>query len=301
MTPANARPARLDPAHILAICTRATSGGAAHAVGIPDGVRVSLPTRKAAWDATAALGRVGYTAALAGRTGRGRDLVVTGWSSAQLDWRLSALRGVMHRLADNPLVTATAAVRRLAALPAAAASPAADSGILAETRQQLQDWAETRAGIRVPAPPAAVPANAGMAVQVRAVIACEQQISDLIERHLRVAEHALALFGSLRQQMNNGRAQRAAVRRASAFFNLSPSGSIAQDSSHLMRPAAPATGSGRSWSADSASGGRRPGWDVSREFPAPPGIAGPPGPAPSAGRIGQGGQDFPAARPGRRR
>jgi len=255
MTPTDVRSAGLDPAHILAVCTQATGGGAAHAVGTPDGVRVSLPTRKAAWDATAALDRVGYIAALAGRTGRDRDLVVTGWSSAQLDWRLSALRGVMHRLADNPLVTATAAVRRFAALPASAASPAAASGILGETRQQLQDWAETKTGIRVPAPPAVLPANAGTAVQVRAVITCEQQISDLIERHLRVAKHALALFGSLRQQMNNGRAQRAAVRRASAFFNLSPGGSIAQDSSHLMRPAAPTTGSGPSRSADSASGG----------------------------------------------
>src|SRR5579871_2203622 len=122
MTPTEVRPTGLDPAHILAVCTQATGGGAAHAVGTPDGVRVSLPTRKAAWDATAALGRVGYIAALAGRTGRGRDLAVTGWSPAQLDWRLSALRSVMHRLADNPLVTATAAVRRFAALPASVAS-----------------------------------------------------------------------------------------------------------------------------------------------------------------------------------
>ncbi len=302
MTPADAYQAGLDPVHVLAICTRATGGGTgAHAVGTPDGVRVSLPTRKAAWDAAAALGRAGYTASLAGRTRNSRDLVVTGWSASQLDWRLTALRTVMHRLADNPLVTATAAVRRFGALPASAASPAAAADILDQTRQQLQDWVDGRAGICVPAPPAVIPADAGNAVRVRAVTACEQVISDLVERHLRVAGHALALFGSLRQQMNDGRAQKTAVRRAGVLFHPS-GGSIAQDSSSLMRaattspapcPTPPADPPGRSRS--------RPGWDASREFPAPPGVAGPTDAAPSAGWASPGGQDFPTARPGRHR
>src|ERR1035438_3177276 len=139
MTPADRYPARLDPAPVLGICTRAAGTVAGvQAVGTADGVRVSLPTRQSAWSATAALGRVGYTAALAGRTRSSQDLVVTGWNAERLESRLVALRSVMNRLADNPLVTATAAVRRFAALPRSEASPPAAADILSETRWQLQ-------------------------------------------------------------------------------------------------------------------------------------------------------------------
>ena len=68
--------------------------------------------------------------------------MVTGWNADRLDSRLTALRSVMHRLADNPLVTATAAVRRFAALPARAATPEAAEDILGETRQQLRGWVD---------------------------------------------------------------------------------------------------------------------------------------------------------------
>ena len=113
---------------------------------------MSFPARRAAWTAVSALGRVGYTAAHASGDRHTRDVVVTGWNANRLDSRLTALRTVMHRLADNPLVTATAAVRRFAALPAAAATPAAATEILDETRQQLRDWADARAGICVAVP-----------------------------------------------------------------------------------------------------------------------------------------------------
>ena len=258
-------------------------------------MRVSFPARGAAWEASSALGRAGYTAALTGAGRARRDVLVTGWNAARLDSRLTAMRSVMHRLADNPLVTATAAVRRFAALPAAAATAQAAAEILGETRQQLQGWADGRAGICVPAPPAALPADTGTAMRVRAVSSCEQVISDLIDRHLRVAGHALTLFGSLRQQMSDTRAQHVAVRRAGITFHLSGE-SIAQDSSPLMRSASadPAAARrarprGQAPAGDGAgvpgpAGCRRPAWRGSAERPAWPGRAGlprcPPGPPP---------------------
>ena len=272
MTSADAYPAGLDPVHILAICTRAAGSTAGiQAVPAPDGVRVSFPARGAAWEASSALGRAGYTAALTGGGRARRDVLVTGWNTARLDSRLTAMRSVMHRLADNPLVTATAAVRRFAALPATAATAQAAAEILGETRQQLQGWADGRAGICVPAPPAVLPADTGTAMRVRAVASCEQVISDLIDRHLRVAGHALTLFGSLRQQMNDTRAQHAAVRRAGITFHLSGE-SIAQDSSPLMRSASADPAAARR-----ARPGDRPRRGMAGEFPAPPGAAAPPG------------------------
>jgi hypothetical protein len=119
-------------------------------------------------------------------------------------------------------------------------------------------------------------------------------INDLIDRHMRVAEHAVSLFGSLRQRMNDGRAQNAAVRRAGITFHLS-GGSIAQDSAPLIRKPDGA----RDPEAQPARSGRRPRRGAAREFPVPPGATGTAGPTPPADRGGPGGQAFPAARPGR--
>jgi hypothetical protein len=298
MAPADQDPAGLDPAHILAICTRATGRDAdIKATGTADGVQVSFPARRAAWTAINALGRVGYTAAHASGDRHTRDLVVTGWNANRLDSRLNALRTIMRGLADNPLVSAKAAVRRFAALPAAAATPAAASGILDETGQQLHDWVDARAGICVPAPPARLPSDRALAMRVRAATSCEQVIGDLIDRHVRVAVHAMAEFASLRQEMNDGRALHTAVRRAGVFFHLSPS-SIAQDSAPLMSRSVPGAAAGPAL-AKVPSRPRRPRRGMAGEFPAPPGVTGPSGTGPEAGRPGPGGQDFPAARPGR--
>ena len=75
MTSAEPDPAGLDPTHILTICAEFDGDAGVQAVRTPDGVRVAMPTRRAAWEATGALGRVGYTAALAGdsRAPQGRD------------------------------------------------------------------------------------------------------------------------------------------------------------------------------------------------------------------------------------
>ena len=299
MTPADRYPAGLDPAHVLGIATRAAGSPAgARAVGTADGVRVSLPNRQSAWTATAALGRTGYTAALTGRTRGSRDLVVTGWNAERLESRLAALRSVIRRLADNPLVTATTAVRRFAALPTPEASLPAAADILSETRWQLQDWVEARSGICMPDRPAVLPADPANALRVLNASGCDQVVSDLIERHLRVAAHALTLYDSLRQQMNDGRAQNTAVRRASVTFHLS-SDSVAQDSSPLMPPAAAGPAPNAGSPADPAAHSREsPRRGMAQEFPAPPGVTGPAGTTPPAGRTSPGGQHFPAARPG---
>ena len=151
--------AGLDPAHIVAVCARVVGGDAEVRAAVdPAGVRVELPSRRAAWAGMAALGRTGYTAALTG-SGRGsRDLIVTGWNADRLDARLTAMRTVMHHLADNPLVTATAAVRQFAALPRGAATTAAATEILRESDHRLRGWVDERAGICLPTPPAVLPA-----------------------------------------------------------------------------------------------------------------------------------------------
>jgi hypothetical protein len=293
MTTAEPGVAGLDPAHIQAICAEFGQDADILAARTADGVRVTMPARRAAWQASGALGRVGYTAAIAGDARARRDVLVTGWNTARLDQRLTELRATMHRLTDNPLVTATAAVRRVAALPASAATPETTENILGESRVLLRRWVHARAGICVPSPPAVTPADTGIAIRVRAAASCEQMINDLIDRHMRVAEHAVSLFGSLRQRMNDGRAQNTAVRRAGITFHLS-GGSIAQDSTPLMRQPA---GAGDRDAQPTRSGGRtRRG--AAREFPVPPGATGTAGLTPPADRGGPGGQAFPAARPG---
>ncbi|HTT52859.1 MAG TPA: hypothetical protein VMH35_15805 [Streptosporangiaceae bacterium] len=284
--------------HILGICNWVTGNDASlQTTTTADGIRVSFPSRRAAWTAVNALGRVGYTAAHASGDRQTWDVVVTGWNANRLDSRLNTLRTVMHGLADNPLVSATAAVRRFAALPKAAASPAAATEILEETRQQLRDWADARAGISVPFPPGRLPDDSAIAMRVRAASTCEQVVRDLIDRHMRVAGYAMAEFASLRQQMNDSRAQRTAVRRAGAFFHLSPS-SVAQDSAPLMSRSTSRAAPGRA-PADVPDRPQRPRRGTAGEFPSPPGVTGPRGAGPAAGRAGPGGQDFPAARPGR--
>ena len=149
-------------------------------------------------------------------------MVVTGWSPAGLDSRLTAMRAVLHQLADNPSLTAQAVIERFREParrsqpspragredPRAGAKPAAPPG-----------WPRARAFTR-PVHPAVLPADAGIALRLRAAGVLEQAIDDLIDRHLRVAGHALALFCSLRQQMDDGRAQNTAIRRAGITFHL---------------------------------------------------------------------------------
>jgi hypothetical protein len=227
-------PAGLDPAHILAICAYATGGRPGLAVGARDGMCVCLPSRRAARSARAALARVGYH--LTADPGpRGRDLVVTGWNPAGLESRLNTMRAVLHQLAENPSLTARAVIERFRGLPDTAQSPRSGLGVLDETRAGLRSWVSARSGIHAPRPPAVLPPDAGTALQLGTAGVLEQAIDDLIERHLRVAGHALALFCSLREQMDAGRAQDVAIRWAGITFHLG--GTTAQDSTPLLQAA----------------------------------------------------------------
>ena len=234
MTVPDPYPAGLDPAHILAICAHATGGRPGLAVGARDGMCVCLPSRRAARSASVALARVGYQV-IANSGPRGRDVVVTGWSPAGLESRLTAMRAVLHQLADNPALTARAVIERFRSLPGASPSPRAGLAILEQARTDLRSWVSARSGIHAPRPPAVLPPDVGIALRLGTAGVLEQVIDDLIERRLRVAGHALALFCSLREQMDVGRAQEAAIRWAGITFHLS--GPAAQDSTHLIHGA----------------------------------------------------------------
>src|SRR5262249_9619710 len=151
---------------------------------------VCLPSRRATRSARAALARVGYC--VTDDSGpRGRDLVVTGWGAAGLGSRLTAMRAVLHPLAENPSPTAPAWIGRLRGPPCAAQSPRRGLGVLDEARTGLRSWVSARSGIHAPRPPAVLPADVGVALQLGTANVLEQAIDDLIERHLRVAGHAL--------------------------------------------------------------------------------------------------------------
>ena len=242
-------PAGLDPAHILAICEYATSGRPGLAVGARDGMCVCLPSRRAARSARAALARVGYHLT-ADRGPRGRDLVVTGWNPAGLEARLNAMRAVLYQLAENPSLTARAVIERFRSLPGAAQLPRSGLGVLDEARAAVRSWVFARSGIHAPRPPAVLPPDVGAALRLGTVGVLEQAIDDLIERHLRVAGHALALFCSLREQMDVSRAQDTAIRWAGITFHLG--GTADEDSTPLLQSALRSPGS-------SAAPARRPG------------------------------------------
>jgi hypothetical protein len=289
----------LDPAHILAVCGHATSGTGSRpvlAVTQPDGVRACLPSRPAGRDARAALARVGYQVATAGN---GRDLRISGWSPEGLEARLGAMRAVLHQLAEHPSVTAQAVIVQFRKAPGGSPSYRPGPQLLEQAQAGLRAWVTSRSSIHAPHDPSVQPADVGNALRLRAAWTLEAAIDDLIERHLRVAGHALALYSSLSQQMSGDRAQDTAIRRAGVTFHLS--GSTAQDSSSLLlgiaRPPGPgAPPPSRLPSRPRALPNRTAGRDLPATGPGTSWAAGPSGSA--AAR--RGGRRFPVARPGHR-
>jgi len=266
-----------------------------------NGIAVCLPSRRAARAANTALTRVGYLAGPA-RGGHGRDLMVSGWSPVGLEARLTAMRGVLHQLSGDPSRTALTVIGRARAAPASSATPAAGAEILRAAGRQLRSWVHARSGVHAPFPPAVMPAEIGVALRLRATWALEQMISDLAERHLRVAGHALELFSSLRERLGDDLAQEKAIRWAGITFHLS--GSAVHDS--VIRSATPAPGGAaqRPASLTARRSGRSrvtPAQAIVREFPVPtPAIAATTGTAQLA-RIHPGRAARPAERPRRRR
>jgi len=296
MTAPDPRGRGLDPAHILGVVAQAARSGqiqAAHPAAEPGCYHVRLPSRRDARDASAALTRVGYQIARPGGTGH-RDLLVTGWSPAGLESRLTAMRAVLSPLASEPATTAAAVIDAVRRLPAG--SPADPDTMLAGARVQLRARVSARSGIHAPRNPAILPADLGSALRLRAARALETGIDDLVERHLRVAGHALALFSSLRPQMNGDRARDTAIRQAAITFHLTRS--PARESAALLHgtvrpPSLSVPPAPRPASRPRAV----PGHAAVREFPAPAtrGAASPDPALPPMDRTGA--RHLPASRP----
>jgi len=295
MTAPDPRGRGLDPGHILGVVAQAAGSGqiqAAHPAAEPGCYQVRLPSRRDARDASSALTRVGYRIARPGGTGH-RDLLVTGWSPAGLESRLTAMRAVLCTLASEPAATAAAVIDAARRLPAG--SPADPDTMLAGARVQLRARVGARSGIHAPRNPAILPADLGSALRLRAARALETAIDDLVERHLRVAGHALAVFSSLRLQMNGDRARDTAIRQAGITFHLTSS--PASDSTALLhgtvRPSLGMPSAPRPASRPRAV----PGQAAVREFPAAAtrGAASPDPALPPMGRLG--GRHLPPSRP----
>ena len=75
---------------------------------------------------------------------------MTGWNAAGLESRLTAMRAVLHQLAENPSLTARAVIERFRDLPGAAQSPRSGLGVLDEARAGLRSWVSARSGIHAP-------------------------------------------------------------------------------------------------------------------------------------------------------
>jgi hypothetical protein len=242
---ANAREADLDPAHILAICAQATGGRRSLAVRKASGIIVCiLPSRRTGHRASAALRRVGYDVASVS-AGRGRDLLVTGWDPAVLDARLATMRTILHQLAGNPSLTAGAVIERFRDSPAETRTRQRQWELLNQARAGLRDWVTTRSGIYALGDSTIQRADDGIAPRLRAAAALEQVIDDHVERQLRVAGYALALFRHLAGRTDGDAAEQTAIRWAGIAFHLR--NSAADGSPSLIPRAAMATdGSGAS-------------------------------------------------------
>lgn len=226
------RPAGLDPAHVLAICARATGGRRGLAVRRTDGIIVCiLPSRRAASQASTALARVGYEVTSVSAS-RGRDLLVTGWDPARLDARLATMHRVLHWLADQPTSTAQLAIERFRGLPGEARAPQQVRDQLNQAHAGLRRWVTAQSGIHALRELTVQPADAGTALRLRAAAVLEQAIDDQAERQLRVTGSALVLFCRLSGQMDDDRAQDTAIRWAGVAYHLS--GPTARDSSPLI-------------------------------------------------------------------
>jgi len=288
----------LDPAHILSVCTLATRGKddyPAQAIATTAGVRVQLGSRRAAREALAALARIGYQAAQLASPRHGRDLLVAGWSTSGLESRLVAMRAVLYRLGADPAATAAAAIARCQQLPAMPPARAAVTA-LGETRAQLHAWVSARSGIHAPHDPAIVPASLDNVLRLHVAWKLEAAIDELIERHVRVAGHALLLFSSMRQHAGDDHAGQTALRWAGITFHLNgyperQSWAQAQDAARRQRPDPP-PGPSR------ASQGPAPARLAAADFPKPVTDAAAASDA-AAPAARPGGRHFPARRPGR--
>lgn len=299
MTTSDPRQRGLEPAHVLGVVNEVAGGApkdAARAVAIAGCLRVHVASRRHAERATTALKAVGYQTARIKGGGR-REVLVTGWNPAALESRLSAMRSILQQLDASRMVTAAFAIDRVRDHPARLPVPT-DAAVLAEASEDLRGWVTACTGIRAPHDPTVLPDDLGTALRLRAVRSLETTIDDSIERHLRIAKHALTLFGALRLHATDDRAQEAAIRRADATARLN--GSPPRNPSVRRpgdgRPPGPRPGPPfpRPNAVDAASPG--PGRLVGRDFPRSIQDAISSASANSERSARAGGRHFPAAR-----
>jgi hypothetical protein len=236
----SSREAGLDPVHILAICARATGGRRSLAVRQASGIIVCiLPSQRTAHRASTALRRVGYEVTSVS-AGHGRDLLVTGWDPAALEARLATMRTILAQLADNPSVTARGVIERYRGLAPESRARQQQWELLNQARIGLRDWVTTRSGIYALRDSTIQRAGNRIAPRLRAAAVLEQVIDDHVQRQLRVAGHALAVFRHLAGRFDGDAAEETAIRWAGVTFHLSSPGAL--DSSPLPGAVAQAPG-----------------------------------------------------------
>jgi hypothetical protein len=305
-------PAGVDPDHVWAVATTAASSigqtGTLMLAGGRYPARIVLPNPLAANEVEAALKLVGYHVGRTSRGTRGRDLNVTGWSTEGLERRLTAMREVLGKLAAGQGVTAFVALE-LGRLPAAMLPSQVDQQLVIDrARHRLRAFITRTSGIHAPRDPRAHPEDPLCAFRLAAASRAEGAIDDMAQRHLQIAELAVASYPTLRKRMDHTAARDSAIRRASLAVDLShrltqaEATSPSRSSADSPRSAASQPAPRPAALPDSRPGTPpRPRFRPAQEFPAtsrPP--AGPTSrPASARPSTRPGGRTFPAGRPRR--
>jgi hypothetical protein len=305
-------PGGVDPVHVWAVATKAAPSiqhdGTVLLVGGRYPARIVLPNPLAASEAEAALRLVGYQVSQARRSIRGRDLNIEGWSFEGLGRRLTAMRGVLGKLAAGPGVSAYIALE-LGRLPAAMSPSRAHQQLLTERAGELlRAFISRTSGIHAPRDPRAHPDAPRYAFRLAATWRAEEAIDDLARRHLQIARLAVASYPTLRKQMDHAAARDSAIRRANLAVHLIHH----LDQDQATSPSRPANQPPRSAGSEpparpAAVESSQPGttptprFRLTREFPAgnKP-VTSISRPATPRGPRRPGGRTFPSGRPRRR-
>jgi hypothetical protein len=270
--------------------------------------RIVLPNPLAANETEAALRLVGYQVSRARRSIRGRDLNIEGWSFEGLGHRLTAMRGVLGKLAAGPGVSAYIALE-LGRLPAAMSPSRAHQQLLTERAGELLRAFITRtSGIHAPRDPRAHPDDPRCAFRLAATWRAEEAIDDMAGRHLQIAKLAVASYPTLRKQIDHAAARDSAIRRANLAVQLIHHLGHTEATSPTRPANQPPPSAGSEPSAqpaavESSQPGTtpRPRFRIAREFPAgnKP-VRSISRPATTQARTRPGGRTFPSGRPRRR-
>jgi hypothetical protein len=150
------------------------------------------------------------------------------------------MRTVLQQLAENPPLTAKAVIERFRGLSAESRTPELQWELLNQARAGLHDWVAGRSGVHALRGSAVEPADAAIALRLRAAATLEQAIDGQVERQLHVAGYALGLFRHLSGQPGDV-AEDTAIRWAGMAVRLDSA--TARESAHLkMGAATPAHG-----------------------------------------------------------